>query len=159
VGFSGRSRLSIIRGAAVIALTVLASLSAAYYLTYEPAPQITVMWRDDDGPAARRPIERHHKLVPTFEDQRRVVYDLLDTRPSNIRELLAQRDIEDVSSIDRQTFMIRPDTPYGAGWMWIGNRLPVLRISGAVPALLAGCALIILYALALEWPVRRRARE
>jgi hypothetical protein len=125
VGSSGRRAWT--RAAAIIAAIVVAALGAAYYLTYEPAPQITIVWRDDDGPAARRPIERRHKLIPTLEDQRRVVYDLLDTRPSNIRPLLEHPDVEDAIGIDRRSYSVRPDVPYGTRWMWIGNRLPVLR--------------------------------
>ena len=122
---SARRRLVV---PAVIATGVLLALAGAYYLTYEPAPVVRVRWREGLPAARRAELERRFLLVrPVPHEGRTLSYDLLDTRHSNVAELLGHPDAEDTDYIDRSTATLPFDGPYGESWMWIAHRTPVLR--------------------------------
>ena len=141
------------RAASVAAAAVLVVLAAAYSLTYEPAPSIDIRWREGVGPERRAAVERRFRLVrPHDEEGRTVSYDLLDTSTGNITSLLEQPEVEDSGRFDLRTRTVRPDAPYGTNWMWIGNRLPLLRIPGVTPVI------VILCSGFLAWILIRRAR-
>ncbi len=138
---------------------MLAVLALAYYLTYEPAPSVAIRWREAVDPARRADIERRFRLVrPHDEVGRTVSYDLLDTSAGNIRALLEQEEVEDSGRFDPRTHTVRPDAPYGTSWIWIGNRLPLLRIRWVTPGIVAVCAGILAYALVREARDRARTR-
>ena len=131
--------------AAALAAAILAVLAVAYYLTYEPAPSVDIQFADSLDDERKMAVARRFRLVNGTNPGGSGSYDLIDTRPSNIRELLQQPEIAATGQIDRDTFTVRPDAPYGRGWMWIGNRLPVLRTPGVVPAIIVACLLVASY--------------
>jgi hypothetical protein len=136
------------RAAAVLAAAVLAVLAGGYYLTYEPAPSIDIRWRDGVSLERRAAVERRFRLVrPHDEEGRTVSYDLLDTSPGNIKSLLEQPEVEDSGRFDLRTHTVRPDAPYGTSWIWVGNRLPLLRIPGVTPAIAAACGGVLAFVL------------
>jgi len=142
---------------AVVAAAVLATLGAMYYFTYEPAPEVSVAWNGQLTWDQRTALERRHRLVrPRDQEGPTLSYDLLDTRTANIQTLVARPEVLDTGSIDRRQGTIPADAPYGVGWMWVGNRLPVLRSRGVVPAIVLACGLIVAYALAKEVLARRK---
>ena len=113
---------------AVVATAVILSFAGAYYLTYEPAPLVRVRWREGLPPERRAELERRFLLVrPVLHEGRTFSYDLLDTRHSNVAELLEHPDAEDTDHIDRATATVPFDAPYGESWMWLAHRTPVLR--------------------------------
>ena len=132
-GVQGRAA----RIATALAIGVLASVSATYYLTYEPAPSIRVRWRQDVTPAARAGLERTFLLVDRVAHEgstRTFRYDLLDTSRSNLEALVTHPAVEDTDDIDRVNYVMRADCPYGERWMWVGHRIPILRhIAPAFP--------------------------
>ena len=111
---------------------VLVTFTVAYYLTYEPAPEIRILWRAGLDPGRRAELEQRFLLVNATPFEDRLTYDLLDTRLENVEALVNERDIQDTDRVDRVGFTIPPDIPYGASWMWVAHRLPVLRIPGIV---------------------------
>ena len=145
------------RMAAFVAAVVLVLLAGAYYFTYEPAPQVTISWRESTTFDRRGDVERWFGLVRERDrEERTVTYDLVDTRRENINELLEQPEVEAVGYIDHVTNTIPADAPYGRGWMWIGDRLPEARVYRVVPVIIAVCCLVIAYAFAYEIAARRR---
>ena len=147
------------RAVAVLAATVLAALGIAHSLTYEPAPAVDIRWRAGVTPERRAAIERRFQLVrPHDQEGRTISYDLLDTSARNIRALLAQEDVEDSGRFDPRTHTVRPDAPYGTSWIWIGNRLPLLRIPSVTPALVVLCAGVLAYGVIQRVRGRSRGR-
>jgi hypothetical protein len=113
---------------AVILMFLTALVAAAYYLTYEPAPLVRIRWRDGVTAERRAELERQFLLVrPVPHEGRTLSYDLLDTRDSNVAELVGHPDVEDTDHLDRAQATVPFDAPYGESWMWIGHRTPVLR--------------------------------
>ena len=148
-----RGRRTIV--AAAIAAVMLAVVAGTYWYTVEPAPAVKVRWRADVTDVQRRSLERRYRLVdPIASEGRTVTYNLLDASTGNLEALVGDPAVEDTGDIDRQRFMLPPDFPYGTRWMWVGDRLPVLRTPGVVPALVAAGALALVAAVARE--VRRR---
>ena len=129
---------------------MLIALGGAYYLTYEPAPAISIRWREGTTWQRRAEVERQSSLMRSRDQDERITYDLVDVRPANIAALLAQPEVVDTGALDLRGHSVPADAPYGQGWMWIGNRMPVLRIRGTVAALVLTCALVIAYSLAKE---------
>jgi hypothetical protein len=145
------------RTAALVAAALLALLGGAYYFTYEPAPQVMISWRESTTFDRKAELERWFGLVRARDREGlRVTYDLVDTRRENIDELLEQPEVEAVGYIDEVTNTVPADVPYGRGWMWIGDRLPVARVYALVPVIVAACCLVIAYAFAKEIVARRR---
>jgi hypothetical protein len=145
------------RVAAIVAAAVLAALGAMYYFTYEPAPQVAVQWNKQSTWDQRMALERGHRLVrPRDQEGPTLTYDLVDVRIDNIQPLLARPEVVDIRGIDRRQATIPADAPYGVGWMWVGNRLPVLRSRGVVPAIVLACSLVVVYALTKEVRARRK---
>ena len=135
--------------AAALAATVLAALAVAYYLTYEPAPAVDIQWSEKLSEETRRRYERRYRLVnPSHPARRSSTYDLLDTGTDNIRALLSDPAVQATNRFDPGTFTVRADAPYGESWMWVGDRLPVLRVRPVAWSLVGVCAAVIAYALA-----------
>jgi hypothetical protein len=145
------------RAAALLAVVLLALLGGAYYFTYEPAPHVTVRWREGATFDRRVDVERWFGLVRARDREGRTVsYDLVDTRPANIQELLEQPEVEAAGDIDETTYAVPADVPYGRGGMWIGDRLPEARAYRVVPVVVALCGLVIAYAVAKAIASRRK---
>jgi hypothetical protein len=143
------------RLAAVIGAAVLTTMAAAYHFTYEPAPEIAVQWATHVTWDQRLAVEQRLRLVrPRRQREWTIVYDLVDTSEANIRVLAGLADIEHATTIDRRTMTIPADAPYGLGWMWIGNRLPLLRRQGVVPILIGLSGVALAHGLAGELRTR-----
>jgi hypothetical protein len=155
-GTGARSRL-LARMAAAIAGCVLLALGAAYYLTYEPAPRIAILWRQGIEPERRAELERRFLLVNRAPERERFEYDLLDTSRGNIEALVREPDAADTDRVDRQTFVVPFDVPYGASWMWVAHRLPVLRTRGVVPGIVLTCVAVLIAGGVAEMRRFRRA--
>jgi hypothetical protein len=132
------------------------TLAVAYYLTYEPAPEIRILWRADIEPERRAELEQRFLLVNALPFEDRLTYDLLDTRLENVEALVNERDIQDTDRVDRVGFTIPPDIPYGASWMWVAHRLPVLRIPGLVRNIVSACAIVLAASLGVFLIGRRK---
>lgn len=120
----------------------LALLGLAYWLTYEPAPRIRVLWRETLTPQQRDALEQRYLLMNGRDRlaEGSVAYDLLDTSPSNIKALVDDPAIADTNNIERHTYVVPFDTDYGGEWMWIAHRTPGLRearVRGSLIAVLA----------------------
>lgn len=127
------------------------ALGVAYYLTYEPAFEVAIRWREGTTWQRRAQIERQFGLAEARNlADWTVWYDLIDTRPATIRALASQPEVAGFEGVNLDTFAVPPDAPYGKGWMWIGPRLPVLRHRGVVPGVIVACALAIAWAVAGE---------
>jgi hypothetical protein len=133
--------------AAVAAALPLLALAGAYALTYEPAPEVRILWREGVGEGRRRELERRFLLVNPAPFEDRLTYDLLDTRRANVEAIVRERDIRDTDRIDRVNFGLPPDVPYGTSWMWIAHRLPVLRIPGVVEVIVVTCGIVLASAI------------
>lgn len=144
------------RAAAAVATLVLLALGIAYYLTYEPAPEVVIRWRDGTTWQRRATLERRFGLVQARDIADWTVwYDLVDIRPANIRSLAGQPEVAGTQGLDLETYSIPPDGPYGKGWMWIGPRLPILRHRGVVPVVVIVCVLTIGYVVVSEVRAQR----
>ena len=106
---------------------VLITFAVAYYLTYEPAPEIRILWRAGLEPERRAELEHRFLLVNSLPFEDRLTYDLLDTSRENVEALVHERDIQDSDRVDRVGFTIPPDIPYGSSWMWVAHRSPDTR--------------------------------
>jgi len=146
----------------LLASVVLIGISGAWYATWEAAPAVSIGWAEGLAPGHRRTLERRFRLtLPREQDEgfdNPVEYDLLDIRPENIRALIEQPEVADTGRIDRAGHRILANAPFGRGGTWIGNRIPVLRTYGVVPAIIVGCALILVYPAA-QALVRARRRH
>ena len=147
-----RARLS-----SAIAALVLAALGVAYYLTYEPAPEVSITWREGTTWLRRSQLERQFGLARGRDiADWRVWYDLVDVRPSTIGGLQRQPEVAAIDGLDMATHTVPADAPYGDGWMWIGPRLPVLRYRGVVPGIIVMCVAVLAVALPAAFGGRRR---
>jgi hypothetical protein len=115
-----------------IGIAGLALLGLAYWLTYEPAPRIRILWRDGVTPQQRTTTERKYLLLNGRDplENGSLAYDLLDTSRSNIKALVEDPAIADTSDVDRDTYIVPFITDYGNEWMWIADRTPGLRHAG-----------------------------
>jgi hypothetical protein len=130
--------------AAAAATLVLLVFAGAYYMTYEPAPNVRVRWRDGVTAERRAEAERRFLLVrPVPYEGRTMAYDLLDISRNNVKALVAHPDIEDTHYIDRAESLVPFGAPYGESWMWIANRTPFLRVRGVVASLVTASALLL----------------
>ena len=116
------------------------SLGVAYYFTYEPAPRIGIRWPTELEPERRQELERRFLLVNPGVEGDRIEYDLLDTSRENVEALVREPDVFDTDRVGREHFVLPLDVPYGTSWMWVGHRIPVLRIPGVVSAIVGFCA-------------------
>jgi hypothetical protein len=151
-GIQGYSPL-VTRVAAAVAASVVLSLGAAYYLTCEPAPRISIRWRAGIELDRRAELERVFLLVNGTPEQERFEYDLLDTSRSNIEAMVLEPDVADTDRVDQHTFVVPFDAPYGTSWMWVAHRTPVLRARGVVPGVVVACVVVLVAAVTAE--VRR----
>lgn len=133
-----------------VAACVLLALGAAYNLTYEPAPRIGILWRTGITPERRAALERRFLLVNPLPERDRLAYDLLDTSRLNIEALVHERDVADTDRVSRERFEVPFEAPYGASWMWVAHRTPVLRTPGVVPAIVLTCILVLAAGVASE---------
>jgi hypothetical protein len=136
---------------------MLIVLGAAYYLTYEPAPQIRVRWRDDLEPERRETLERRFRLVNPSPFEDRLTYDLLDTSRRNIEAMMHERDLDDTDRVDQESYRIPFEVPYGGSWMWVAHRIPVLRAPGVVGGIVLTCVAVLAAAVG-AWAEGRRLR-
>lgn len=120
----------------------LAAFGVAYWLTYEPAPRVRVLWREGLPAGQRAALERKYLLLNGRDPVSggSLAYDLLDTSVPNLRALVTEPAIVDTNDIDRNTLAIPFDVDYGGEWMWIAHRTPGLR--DATPR--AGLLLLLL---------------
>lgn len=107
----------------------LAALGITYWLTYEPAPRVRVLWRGDVVGERRAALERRYLLVNPRDrlPSGSLAYDLLDTSTSNIRAIVNDPAIVDTNDIERHTFVVPFDVEYGREWMWQAHRTPGLQ--------------------------------
>jgi len=151
--------VTLARIAACLGGAILIALAAAYWLTYEPAPQIGITWRPGISAERRAELERRFLLVnPAFENDRRL-YDLLDTRQSNLKALIFEPDVADTDRISRPRYEVPFDVPYGQSWMWVAHRTPVLRIPGAVEVVAAAAVVSLVAGLVAGIRRRRGGRD
>ena len=134
---------SLVRAVAVVAASILLALSLAYDLTYEPAPQIRIKWREGVAPERRAELERRFRIVNPQPFEERLTYDLLDTRRSNIEAIVRERAIYDTDDINQHDFSLPVDYRYGSSWMWIVYRIPVLRTPGVVQGIVVACVTVL----------------
>ena len=147
------------RIAAAVAACVLLVLGGSYYLTYEPAPRIAILWRQGIEPERRAELERRFLLLNRTPERERFEYDLLDTSRRNIEAMVLEPDVADTDRVDRHTFALPFDIPYGTSWMWVAHRIPVLRTPRVVPGIVVACVIVLLAAMTAEARgLRRRAR-
>jgi hypothetical protein len=143
---------------AATAAVVLAAFGAAYFFTCEPSLTVKIRWRADVDVARRAALERKFLLVnPSPQERRTVRYDLLDTSRSNLKAILDNPAVEDTTDIDRVSFSLPADYPYGSSWRWIAHRTPLLRIPGVVEGLVGVCAVVL--AVSSVAAIRRRRRS
>jgi hypothetical protein len=148
---------SYVRAVAVTTGAVLIAFTVGYYLTYEPAPEIRILWRAGLDPERRAELEQRFLLVNATPFEDRLTYDLLDTRLENVEALVNERDIQDTDRVDRVGFTIPQDIPYGTSWMWVAHRLPVLRYPGLVQGIVLACAIVLAASLGVLLIERRKA--
>lgn len=125
-------------------LAGLALLAAAYWATLEPAPRIRVLWREGIAAGQQSALEARY-LLRNGRDrlpEGSVAYDLLDTSRANIERLVEDPAVADTNDIDRNAYVVEPETDRGDEWTWVAYRVPVLR--AAWPRL----ALILIFAIA-----------
>ena len=134
---------------ATLAATGLLALGVAYALTYEPAPEIRILWRTGIAPQRRAELERQFLVVLPRPYEDRLAYDLLDTRRSNIEAIVRERDVANTDGIRQADFAVPADHPYGMGWMWIAHRTPGLRRAGVVEAVVATCLGMLVVCIAV----------
>lgn len=150
-------------GAASVAGLVL--LGLAYWLTYEPAPRVRVLWQDEVTPEQRAELEREYLLLNGRDQlpEGSIAYDLLDTSPSNIKALVEHPAVADTNDIERHTFVVRFDVDYGNEWMWLADRTPGLRDAWTRAGLIVVLALMAVGGLAPDgirtWHAVRRAAD
>jgi hypothetical protein len=113
---------------AIIGITGLASLAAAYWMTCEPAPSIRVSWRDGLSSSRQAELETKYLLSNGRAPHgRSIAYDLLDTRQTNVKAIVLDPDVAGTGDIDRDVYEVPFDTAYGDRWMWVAHRTPLLR--------------------------------
>jgi hypothetical protein len=136
--------IRIARAVALLGVCALACYGLAYWLTYEPAPRIRVLWRPEITPARRVALERRYRLVNPREllPEGSLAYDLLDTSASNVEAMVEDPAIADTHDIERHTHVVRFETDYGNEWMWIADRTPGLRNRAVRRWILTGLILV-----------------
>jgi hypothetical protein len=139
--------------------TGLALLGAAYWLTYEPAPRIRVLWRDGVTAHQQAEIEERYLLLNGRDriPGGSVAYDLLDTSRSNIKSIVEDPAIADTNDIERHTYVVPFETQYGNEWMWMAHRVPLLRENRVRTALISGLALMTVFGTAIQIASRLKA--
>ena len=140
----------------------LAAFGVAYWLTYEPAPRVRVLWREGLPAAQRAALERKYLLLNGRDPMSggSLAYDLLDTSVPNLRALVAEPAIADTNDIDRNTLAVPFDVDYGGEWMWIAHRTPGLRDATARAGLIVLLLSVAVFGLAPDaaraWHAARR---
>ena len=114
---------------AVAGLTGLGSLRVAYDLTYEPAPWVRVRWRDGTGDWRRAWLERTYRLGGAVNPEGLAYsYILYDISRQNIQAMVTDSEVADTNNIDRQRFEVPWEIQQDSTrWMWVADRVPVLR--------------------------------
>ncbi|MBI3049030.1 MAG: hypothetical protein HYY76_12055 [Acidobacteria bacterium] len=117
------------RGIGALGFLGLTLLGLAYWLTYEPAPRVRVLWRPDLTAEQRAALEEKYLLLNRRDrlPEGSLAYDLLDTSPRNLRALVDDPAILDTNDIERHALVVVFDVDYGREWMWIAHRTPWLR--------------------------------
>jgi hypothetical protein len=77
-------------------------------------PEINVRWRDSVDPAARAALERRFKLLRAEQEAANAWrYELTDTSRDMLGALVHDADVADTHFVDRTTFELTSDVPYG----------------------------------------------
>jgi len=136
-----------------IGIAGLTVLGFAWWLTYEPAPRVRVLWRPDVTPARQAALEQKYLLVNGRDrlPEGSIAYDLLDTSRPNIQALVTDAAAADTNDIERNTFEVPFDVEYGGEWMWIAHRTPGLR-----DGWMRGALILALTAMAVSGLLRGR---
>ena len=149
---------------AIVGLVGLGSLRIAYDLTYEPAPWVRVRWRDGTGDWRRAWLERTYRLGESVNPEGLASsYILYDISRRNIEAMVADPEVADTNDIDRDKFEVPWETQqYSERWMWVADRVPVLRQPEVRWLATAGLAVMMLLGLGrilstVHWRRRRRA--
>jgi len=136
-----------------LALLTLAGITGAVLrFTYGERPAyVHVRWRPGVDPAARRDMERTHRLIPVaFQGDRTWAYLLSDVSGENITSLLHDAAVEDMHHIERGDARIASTAPRGDYLTdrpaWIARALELLR-----GALLGAGALVLAAGLFSGW--------
>ncbi|MEW5984254.1 MAG: hypothetical protein AB1806_18030 [Acidobacteriota bacterium] len=141
---------------AVAGVLWLAVVGILWKGTHDIAPSIHVRWKPRTTVAGREDAERTLGLARAeFLGEHTWAYDLLDSTSENIERIVKHRLVEDTQDLDRQRFVLGPNTQLGTTRRWIGDRLPILRSRSLVENVsrIAG-ALVALGLLGL-WTSRR----
>ena len=142
-----RLSLGSLRYLGPIGVSGLALLGLAYWLTYEPAPRVRVLWRQDVTSEQQAALERKYLLLNGRDrfTEGTLAYDLLDTSRWNIRALVEDPAVADTHDIERDTYIVPLTTDRGGEGMWIAHRIPGLRdppVRWAAIAILAVMAVV-----------------
>ncbi|MBI2186948.1 MAG: discoidin domain-containing protein [Acidobacteria bacterium] len=134
-------------------LAGLALLAASYWATREPAPRIRVLWRDSVTAEQQAVLETRYFLRNGRDrlPEGSLAYDLLDTSRGNIRRLVEDPAVADTNDIDREAYVVEPDTDRGGEWTWIAYRVPGLREAWLRQALILLLAIAAVAGLGREW--------
>ena len=148
----GRPPIRWVKGLGAVGLMALAS---GYYLTSEPAPEIRILWRSGLPTERRAELEDRFRLVNRKVYDDRFSYDLLDTRPANVRLIVGERDIADTDRVDREGATIPPNIQRGESRRWLAHRMPGLRdarVQWTLIVVLATMVIIAFGATIIRWP-------
>lgn len=128
-------------------------LAAAYWLTVEPAPRIRVLWRDGITAQQQAALEVQYQLLNGRDrlPEGSLAYDLLDTSRSNIRRLVDDPAVADTNDIDRDAYVVEPDTDRGGERTWLAYRVPGLREAWSRRAVTLVLAIAAVAGLRREW--------
>ena len=107
-------------------------LGAAYLATLERVPRIRILWRDGVTAEQQAALEARYLLRNARDrlPEGSLAYDLLDTSRANIRALVDDPAVTDSNDIDRDAYVVEPETDRGEAWMWVAYRVPGLRAAG-----------------------------
>lgn len=151
----GRPPIRWVKGLGAVGLVGLMALASGYYLTSEPAPEIRILWRSGLPTERRAELEDRFRLVNRKVYDDRFSYDLLDTRPANVRLIVGERDIADTDRVDREGATIPPNIQRGESRMWLAHRMPGLRdarVQWTLIVVLATMVIIAFGATIIRWP-------
>ncbi|OFW02333.1 MAG: hypothetical protein A3I61_19450 [Acidobacteria bacterium RIFCSPLOWO2_02_FULL_68_18] len=128
-------------------------LGAAYLATLERVPRIRILWRDGVTAEQQAALEARYLLRNARDrlPEGSLAYDLLDTSRANIRALVDDPAVTDSNDIDRDAYVVEPETDRGEAWMWVAYRVPGLRAAGV------RWTLILLLSIAAVAGLRREA--
>ncbi|MGE3858348.1 MAG: hypothetical protein AB7G21_15450 [Dehalococcoidia bacterium] len=121
------------------------------------APSIHVRYSAEVTDARRAEIERDRGLARgTRLEGRTYAYDLVDTRPENIRAIVEDPGVEDTHDLDRERYAVRPGAPAGETRRSQADDLPLLQDVSARRAMGSSLAIAAVLAAVAAALTRRR---